>query len=44
MVHINQVTKIDKYGKESHVLILRNGTQVPVSKAGYVKLKETLGI
>lgn len=44
MVHVNQVTKIDKYGKESHVIILRNGTQVPVSKQGYAKLKEVLGI
>ncbi|HYG53345.1 MAG TPA: LytTR family transcriptional regulator DNA-binding domain-containing protein [Flavobacteriales bacterium] len=44
MVHVNQVTKIDKYGKESHMLILRNGTKVPVSKQGYAKLKEVLGI
>jgi two-component system, LytTR family, response regulator len=44
MVHIGQITKIEPYQKESHLAILRDGKQVPVSKTGYVKLKEVLGI
>ena len=44
IVHINQVTKIEPYQKETHLAILRNGKQIPVSKTGYVKLREILGI
>jgi two-component system LytT family response regulator len=44
MLHIGQITKIEPYQKESHLAILRDGKQIPVSKTGYVKLKEVLGI
>lgn len=44
MVNADQVTKIEKYSKDSHLVILRNGQKIPVSKAGYTKLKEGLGI
>ena len=44
IVHINQITRIDPYQKESHLAILRNGKQIPVSKTGYTKLKEILGL
>lgn len=44
MVNADQVTKIEKYSKDSHLVILRNGQKIPVSKTGYTKLKEGLGI
>jgi two-component system LytT family response regulator len=44
IVQINQITKIEPYQKETHLAILRNGTQIPVSKTGYTKLKSLLGI
>ena len=44
IVHINQITRIDPYQKENHLAILRDGKQIPVSKTGYVKLKEILGL
>ncbi|MFM8913141.1 MAG: LytR/AlgR family response regulator transcription factor, partial [Flammeovirgaceae bacterium] len=44
IVHINQITKIEPYQKETHLATLRNGTQIPVSKTGYTKLKTLLGI
>ena len=44
IIHINQITKIEPYQKETHLAILRNGTQIPVSKTGYAKLKSLLGI
>ncbi len=44
IVQINQITKIEPYQKESHLAILRDGKQIPVSKTGYIKLKEVLGI
>lgn len=43
-VHVNQVTRIDRSGKENHLAILRNGKELPVSKSGYVRLKEVLGL
>ena len=44
ILHINQITKIEPYQKETHLAILRDGKQIPVSKTGYVKLKTILGI
>ena len=44
ILNISQVTRIDPYEKDSHLCILQSGAQVPVSKAGYVKLKAVLGL
>ena len=44
IVHVNQITRIDPYQKESYLAVLRNGKQIPVSKTGYAKLKSILGI
>lgn len=44
LLHVNRITRIDPYQKESHLAILRDGKQIPVSKTGYVRLKEVLGI
>jgi len=44
IVHISQITKIEPYQKETHLAILRNGQQIPISKTGYAKLKMILGI
>jgi two-component system LytT family response regulator len=44
IIHIGQITKIEPYQKESHLAILRDGKQIPISKTGYGKLKEVLGI
>ena len=38
------ITRIDPYEKDSHIVLLTTGVRLPVSKAGYVKLKEVLGI
>jgi two-component system LytT family response regulator len=44
IVNVQQITRIDPYEKESYVAILKNGTKVSVSKAGYAKLKQVLGL
>lgn len=44
ILNVQQVTRIDPYEKDSHLCILQSGAQVPVSKAGYVKLKGVLGL
>lgn len=38
------ITRIEAYEKDSHLLLLTTGAKIPVSKAGYAKLKEVMGI
>lgn len=44
IVSIAQITRIDPYEKDAHLAILKSGARIPVSKAGYVKLRQVLGI
>ena len=44
MVNLQQITRIEPYEKESYLAILKSGAQVPVSKTGYAKLKQVLGL
>jgi two-component system LytT family response regulator len=44
IVNVSMVTRIDAYDKESHLAVLSTGIQLPVSKTGYQKLKEILGM
>jgi two-component system, LytTR family, response regulator len=43
MVQVHFIHKIEPYEKEGHVVILKNGKSLPVSKTGYPKLKVALG-
>ncbi|MDB5280042.1 MAG: response regulator [Ferruginibacter sp.] len=44
IVNAQLITRIDPYEKDSHLALLTTGARLPVSKAGYAKLKEVLGI
>ncbi|HVW98098.1 MAG TPA: LytTR family transcriptional regulator DNA-binding domain-containing protein [Mucilaginibacter sp.] len=44
IIAIQQITRIDPYEKDAHLAILKSGAKVPVSKTGYAKLKQVLGI
>ena len=44
IVNVQLITRLDPYEKENHIAILKTGAQIPVSKSGYGKLKEVLGI
>jgi two-component system, LytTR family, response regulator len=44
IVNTQLITRIDVYEKDSHLLLLSTGAKLPVSKAGYTKLKNVLGI
>lgn len=44
IINVQQITRIDPYEKDSHVAILRSGVKVPVSRNGYGKLKDVLGL
>ncbi len=43
VVNLERVTKIEPYGKDSKLAILADGTQLPVSRAGYARLAALLG-
>jgi two-component system, LytTR family, response regulator len=42
LLNIERVEKIELYAKDSRVAILRDGTKLPVSRAGYARLRELL--
>lgn len=44
IVNVQLITKIEPYEKENHLAILKTGAQIPVSKTGYGKLKQVLGL
>ena len=44
IVNASLITRIDPYEKDSHIALLSTGVKLPISKAGYIKLKEVLGI
>ncbi|SDL07732.1 two-component system, LytT family, response regulator [Catalinimonas alkaloidigena] len=44
IVQVQQITQIDPYQKDTYVAILRSGAQVPISRTGYPRLREVLGI
>jgi two-component system, LytTR family, response regulator len=44
IVNAQLITRITPYEKDSHLALLTTGAQLPVSKAGYTKLKQVLGI
>ena len=44
IVNAQLITRIDLHEKDSHLALLTTGARLPVSKGGYAKLKEVLGI
>ena len=43
LVRLDKIARIEPYSKDSRVVVLTDGTQLPVSRAGHVRLKELLG-
>jgi len=44
IVRIDKINMLEQYGKESYKVILNNKQSVPVSRSGYARLKEKLGL
>lgn len=44
ILNIQLVTRLEVYEKDSHLAILKTGAKIPVSKTGYTKLKEVMGV
>jgi two-component system LytT family response regulator len=42
IVKVEEIKRIEPYGKDNHVAILQSGDKLPVSRAGYKHLKEEL--
>ncbi|HEX6895038.1 MAG TPA: protein kinase [Bryobacteraceae bacterium] len=43
IVNLERIAKIEPYAKDSRVAVLSDGTQLPVSRAGYDRLRALLG-
>ncbi len=44
IVRLQQITRVEPYEKGSHVALLKNGKKIPLSRSGYSRLKEELGL
>ncbi len=44
IINMQQLTRIEPLEKNTYVVLLKNGKKVPLSRTGYSKLKETLGV
>ncbi len=44
MVNVQYITAIEPYEKTTHKVVLTTGDQLPVSRSGYQRLKETLRV
>lgn len=42
ILKISEISRIEPYGKDNHVAILKSGERLPVSRSGYKQLKEDL--
>lgn len=44
IINLQQLTKVESYEKNSYVALLKSGKKIPLSRTGYSRLKEKLGI
>lgn len=44
IINLNQLTKVEPLEKNTYVALLKSGKKIPISRTGYSKLKEKLGI
>lgn len=42
IVRVEEIKRIEPYGKDNHVAILQSGDKLPISKSGYKQIKEDL--
>ena len=42
IVNLERVSKIEPYTKDTRLAILADGAKIPVSRAGYLRLKEAM--
>jgi two-component system, LytTR family, response regulator len=42
LLNIDRISRVELYAKDSRIAILRDGTKLPVSRAGYARLAKLL--
>ena len=42
LLNLDRLARLERYAKDSHLAILQDGTRLPVSRAGYARLKSLL--
>ena len=42
IVNLESLARVEPYAKDSRVAVLKDGTRIPVSRAGYERLKGLL--
>ena len=44
IINLQELTRIEPLEKNTYIVLLKNGKKIPLSRSGYSKLKETLGV
>lgn len=44
ILQLSHLTRIEPLEKDTHIALLKSGAKIPLSRAGYTKVKEVLGI
>ncbi|TFV93304.1 response regulator transcription factor [Algoriphagus kandeliae] len=44
MLNLNEITRIEPYERDSYLVFLKSGQKLPVSKTGYSRLRQVLGL
>ena len=44
LIQLQHITRIEPFEKNSHVALLKNGKKIPLSRNGYIRIKELLGL
>ncbi len=44
IINLNRITGIEPYERDAYLVKLRGGEQIPVSKTGYARLRQVLGL
>ena len=44
IIRLDQLTRIEPFEKSGHIALLKSGARVPLSRTGYVRLREQLGL
>jgi two-component system LytT family response regulator len=42
IVNVERLARIERYAKDSRLAVLKDGTKLPVSRAGYARLRGKL--
>lgn len=44
LLNVEKIERLDPYGKNDHLALLKDGSRIPVSRGGFAELKEVLGL